>query len=62
MTHDERIIELLEENNRLLTALVAPVTALQSEQLAKAGIENQKAASKAVAKVLRDQMKTGRRK
>lgn len=47
MSNDERIIELLEEQNRLLTILVGPVVSLQSEQLAKMTSEQRKQHSKA---------------
>jgi hypothetical protein len=53
MTESQQIIRLLEENNRLLSIFVQPVITLQSEQLAKASIEDQKAASKATVALLR---------
>ncbi|HOI17543.1 MAG TPA: hypothetical protein PK036_14475 [Geobacteraceae bacterium] len=44
---EERIIELLEEQNRLLTILVGPVVSLRSEQLAKMTPEERRQHSKA---------------
>ncbi len=48
MTELERVIQLLEEQNRLLAIFVQPVVALQSQQLAKMTKEERKANSKAV--------------
>ncbi|MCB5286038.1 MAG: hypothetical protein LHW45_10700 [Candidatus Cloacimonetes bacterium] len=48
MTNEEKIIQLLEEQNRLLSIFVQPVVALQSQQLAKMSREERKANSKAV--------------
>lgn len=46
MNTDERIIELLQEQNRLLSILVAPIVSLQSKQLARATPEDRRKASK----------------
>jgi len=49
MNTDERIIELLQEQNRLLSILVAPIVSLQSKQLARATPEDRRKASKEAA-------------
>lgn len=58
MTKEDRIIELLEEQIRLLSILVAPVVALKSTQLASATPDDQKRESKEAIK--RAQQKFGR--
>lgn len=42
----EKIVELLQEQNRLLSILVAPIISLQSKQLARATPEDRRKASK----------------
>lgn len=46
MNTDKRIIELLQEQNRLLSILMAPIVSLQSKQLARATPEDRRKASK----------------
>jgi hypothetical protein len=57
MSNEERIIELLEENNRLLSIFVGPIVSLKSEQLAKASREDRKVFSKQVLKDAREKMR-----
>ena len=57
MTKLDKLIQLMEENNRLLERFVGPVIRLESEQLAKASIEDQKAASKATIQRLQEKHK-----
>jgi len=45
----DRIIQLLEEQNRLLTIFVQPVISLQSQQLARMTSEERKKESRATA-------------
>jgi len=59
MNNEEKIIELLQEQNRLLSILVGPVISLRSEQLAAATPEQRKAESRAT--VARLKAKYGKR-
>jgi hypothetical protein len=59
MTKLDKLIQLMEENNRLMAIFVGPIVALKSEQLAKASIEDQKAQSKATVKRLREKFRNG---
>lgn len=53
MTESQQIISLLTDIRALLQRQAAPIVALEIEQLAKASIEDQKAASKATVARLR---------
>jgi hypothetical protein len=57
MTNEQRIIELLEENNRLLAIFAGPIVSLKSEQLARATKEERKIFSKQVLRDAREKMR-----
>lgn len=61
MNTDERIIELLQEQNRLLSILVAPIVSLQSKQLAKMTPEEIKAHNKSVIARAKERLNRGRK-